>query len=238
MTTQSSTSGTGIDVPEADLETGASLFVIDETVDASSLLRPVADIVVEGHNVVVPDHFRDYLADKLARLERFDASLLQFEVKVQHERNRRQSKSSQHIELTAKGKGPTIRAEASADTFHAAADAALSKLESRLRRAQDRRKIHHGRHSPVSVAEATAAIAEQDEGQQITAELEATEREAGPGRIVRTKEHTAEPMNVDEALFQMELVEHDFFLFQDSDGGRPTVVYRRHGFNYGVIRLT
>ncbi|MGZ4556381.1 MAG: ribosome hibernation-promoting factor, HPF/YfiA family [Mycobacteriaceae bacterium] len=217
--------------------------MIDETVDASSLIRPVADVVVEGHNVVVPDHFRDYLADKLARLERFDDSLLQFEVKVQHERNRRQSKSSQHIELTAKGKGPTIRAEASADTFHAAADAALSKLESRLRRAQDRRKIHHGRHSPVSVAEATAAIAEQDEGQQITAEHEAaereeTEREAGPGRIVRTKEHTAEPMNVDEALFQMELVEHDFFLFQDSESGRPTVVYRRHGFDYGVIRLT
>jgi hypothetical protein len=59
----------------------------------------------------------------------------------------------------------------------------------------------------------------------------------GPGRVVREKEHPAKPMSVDQALFEMELVGHDFYLFADADTGRPTVVYRRHAYDYGVIRL-
>ena len=58
-----------------------------------------------------------------------------------------------------------------------------------------------------------------------------------PGRIVRSKEHPAKPMTVDQALYEMELVGHDFYLFADADSGQPSVVYRRKGFDYGVIRL-
>jgi ribosomal subunit interface protein len=58
-----------------------------------------------------------------------------------------------------------------------------------------------------------------------------------PGRIVREKQHSADPITVDQALYQMELVGHDFFLYNDSEAGMPSVVYRRRGFDYGVIRL-
>ena len=61
--------------------------------------------------------------------------------------------------------------------------------------------------------------------------------ERRPGRIVRRKVHTADPMTVDEALSRMELVGHDFYLFADADSGEPRVVYRRKGYDYGVIRL-
>jgi hypothetical protein len=69
------------------------------------------------------------------------------------------------------------------------------------------------------------------------AEAEDSALEDGPGRIVREKEHSAKPMTLEQALFEMELVGHDFFLFTDADGGRASVVYRRKGYDYGVIRL-
>jgi hypothetical protein len=59
----------------------------------------------------------------------------------------------------------------------------------------------------------------------------------GPGQVVRIKEHPAKPMSVDQALYEMELVGHDFFLFSDVDSGKPSVVYRRHAYDYGLIRL-
>jgi hypothetical protein len=89
------------------------------------------------------------------------------------------------------------------------------------------------------VALATASAVAVIDRVEVTDELEGDELlEDGPGRVVREKEHPAKPMNVDQALFEMELVGHDFYLFADADTGRPTVVYRRHAYDYGVIRLT
>ena len=116
-------------------------------------------MVVKGRNVEVPDHFRIYVSEKLARVERFDSSRYLFDVELFHERNRRQRKNCQRVEITAKGKGPVVRAEASADSFYAALEAATSKLETRMRRHRDRRKVHYGEKTPVSVAEATASLA-------------------------------------------------------------------------------
>ncbi|MCP2258688.1 SSU ribosomal protein S30P /sigma 54 modulation protein [Streptoalloteichus tenebrarius] len=219
------------------------------------------DIVVKGRNVEVPEHYRTHVAEKLARLERYDRKVISFDVELFHEPNRRQAKNCQRVEITGKGRGPVIRAEASAGDFYAALDVAVHKLENRLRRAHDRRRVHHGQHRPPSVSEATgvgqlagngragrrgrAAVLEApapaptetaapsvpeqrwDDG------LEAVE----PGRVVREKEHPAKPMTVDQALYEMELVGHDFYLFNDADKGCPSVVYRRKGFDYGVIRL-
>lgn len=197
--------------------------------------REPVDLRVTGRNVEVPEHFRDKVAEKLERMERYDPSLHRFAVELTHERNRRQAKSCQRVEITGLGKGPVVRAEACADSFYAALEGAVTKLESRLRRASDQRKVHHGRHTPVSVAEASATWTPQSEpGSE---EPEPTEPTDGPGRVVRVKEHPATPMLVDEALQEMELVGHDFFLFHDADTDRPSVVYRRHAFDYGVIRL-
>ncbi|WP_199439445.1 ribosome hibernation-promoting factor, HPF/YfiA family [Umezawaea beigongshangensis] len=222
------------------------------------------DIVVKGRNVEVPEHYRVHVAEKLARLERYDRKIVRFDVELFHEPNPRQSKSCQKVEITGVGRGPVVRSEACAGDFYAALDVAVAKLESRLRRSHDRRRVHHGRRAPASVAEATSGLADVVDtsasngsaGGQRVAVLEAVGLEEAdsrgsgdlpeqrweveddlPGRIVRDKEHTAKPMTVDQALYEMELVGHDFYLFADADSGRPSVVYRRKGFDYGVIRL-
>ncbi|MGK8491914.1 ribosome hibernation-promoting factor, HPF/YfiA family [Nocardia asiatica] len=203
-------------------------------------------MVVKGRNVEVPDHFRIYVAEKLSRLERFDPSIFLFDVELFHERNRRQRKNCQRVEITARGKGPVVRAEACADSFYAAFESVTAKLESRLRRTKDRRRVHYGDKTPLSVAQATADLVDDSLFDRLSesgaahahAEQEREpDYEAGPGHIVRTKVHSATPMSVDDALYQMELVGHDFFLFQDKETDRPSVVYRRHAFDYGLIRL-
>ncbi len=198
---------------------------------------PRAEIVVKGRNVEIPDHFRTYVSEKLSRLERFDRTIYLFDVELDHERNRRQRKNCQHVEITARGRGPVARGEACADSFYAALESAVCKLENRLRRSKDRRKIHYGDKTPVSLAEATA-IAPSLEPEPSPVEDDAPALEDHePGRIVRTKEHTATPMTVDDALYEMELVGHDFFLFHDKESDKPAVVYRRHAYDYGLIRL-
>jgi ribosomal subunit interface protein len=199
------------------------------------------DIVVKGRNVEVPEHYRQHVADKLARVERYDHKLIRVDVELFHERNPRQSAACQRVELTCKSRGPVVRSEACAKDFYAALDSAITKLESRLSRSADRRRVHHGRHTPISVAAATAAasaasLSANGSGGPVSV-LDEIEEENLPGRIVREKEHTAKPMTVDQALFEMELVGHDFFLFSDVDTGRPSVVYRRKGYDYGVISL-
>jgi ribosomal subunit interface protein len=223
-----------------DTDRSTSAMVDDQP---ASPPPPHADVVVKGRNVEIPDHFRTYVSEKLSRLERFDRTIYLFDVELDHERNRRQRKNCQHVEVTARGRGPVVRGEACADSFYAALEGAVSKLENRLRRSKDRRKIHYGDKRPVSVAEATAvAAALQDrEPAPDTAPagpaLETVLDEHEPGRIVRTKEHPAKPMTVDDALYEMELVGHDFFLFHDKESDKPTVVYRRHAYDYGLIRL-
>ena len=127
---------------------------IDEPVES----EPTAEVVYKGRNVEIPDHFRIYVSQKLARLERFDRTIYLFDVELNHERNRRQRKSCQRVEITARGRGPVVRGEACADSFYAALESAVVKLESRLRRGKDRRKVHYGDKTPVSLAEATAVF--------------------------------------------------------------------------------
>ncbi|MFI0791523.1 ribosome hibernation-promoting factor, HPF/YfiA family [Micromonospora rubida] len=206
------------------------------------------DIVVKGRNVEVPDHYRVHVAEKLAKIERYDHKLIRVDVELFHERNPRQSDHCQRVEITCVSRGPVIRAEACTDDFYSALDAAIAKLDNRLRRAADRRRIHRGRHAPISVAAATADLPVADLGSPVaaldgsrtaTAVAERVEEEHDdqPWHIARAKLHPAEPMTVDDALFQMELVGHDFYLFHDKESGRPSVVYRRHAYDYGIISL-
>ena len=209
--------------------------------DESSDTDGSAEVQVTGRNVEVPDHYRVYVAQKLARLERFDRSIYRFDVELEHERNRRQRKNCQHVEITARGRGPVVRGEGCADSFYGAFEAAVHKLENRLRRSKDRRKVHYGDKTPVSlhqataVADAVAAFAPNKDAAPAVEQGAVEDHE--PGRIVRTKDHPAKPMTVDDALYEMELVGHDFFLFQDKETDRPSVVYRRHAYDYGLIRL-
>ncbi len=214
------------------------------------------EIVVTGRNVEVPDHFRGHVEEKLSRLERYDHKIVGMEVELFHEPNPRQQKTCQRLEITGRGGcGAVARAEAVAADFYAALDLAVSKLASRLRRSHDRRKP--SRRDKVSAARAATAggqggvglleappledlvPAPREHDEDIVTEDVAVEDEIpAPGHVVRRKVHTAAPMSVDEALSRMELVGHDFYLFADADSGQPSVVYRRRGYDYGVIRLS
>ena len=217
------------------------------------------EIVVRGRNVEVPEHFRQHVEDKVGQVERFDSKVIRIDVELLHEKNPRQAANCQRVEITLRGKGPVARAEANAPDFYAALELAAGKLENRMRRANDRRRVHHGRHTPPSVridaapADASAPpVPSGDTTPEATITPEpALDGDAGytgapsvtdldehlPGRIVREKVHPATPMHVDQALYEMELVGHDFFLFLCADTGQPSVVYRRHAFDYGLIRL-
>jgi ribosomal subunit interface protein len=200
------------------------------------------DIVVKGRNVEVPDHYRVHVAEKLQKIARYDGKLIRVDVELFHERNPRQNGHCQRVEITCFSRGPVVRAEACAGDFYSALDTAIAKFDTRLRRAADRRRVHRGRHAPVSVAEATAGLrpdlfavpSANGSGSRVSATEEFDDQ---PWRIVREKEHPAEPMSIDDALFQMELVGHDFYLFLDKESGQPSVVYRRKGYDYGVISL-
>jgi ribosomal subunit interface protein len=204
------------------------------------------EIVVRGRNVEVPEHYRQLVEDKVGSTDRFDRKLkiLRIDVELFHEKNPRQAANCQRVEITMRGKGPVVRAEASGPDFYAALDVAVSKLDNRLRRAADRRRVHHGRRTPASVRMAdNVALGSVVTSPDASAELEQADGavtdldEHLPGQIAREKVHPATPMHVDQALHEMELVGHDFYLFQCADTGQPTVVYRRHAYDYGLIRL-
>ncbi|MGW6494203.1 ribosome hibernation-promoting factor, HPF/YfiA family [Nonomuraea angiospora] len=214
------------------------------------------DIIVKGRHTGVSDRFRDQAMTKLARIERLDNKLIRVDVEVSKERNPRLADQRERVELTIHSRGPAIRAEASADDRFAALDMALDKLEGRLRRLADRRKVHHGNHCPPSVAEITATLpdvadltpreatvpAEAEEDEQVQRDqryddIVPIEMDGEGPLIVREKFHKAEPMTIDQALLEMELVGHDFYLFRDKESGQPCVVYNRRGYNYGVLRL-
>ena len=203
------------------------------------------DIVLKSRHVELSDRFREFADEKLARLEKHDHRIIRVEVEVDKERNPRLQDRAIKVQLTAFSKGPVIRAEACSEDKMAALDAAVDKMASQMRRAADRRRVHRGRHTPVSVGQALAGI-DPTGGASGTAEDDTGERERHVGPItvlgdgplvVREKSHAASPMTLDQALYEMELVGHDFFLFVDKESERPSVVYRRRGYDYGVISL-
>ncbi len=203
------------------------------------------DIVLNSRHCELSDKFREHVEEKLARLEKHDHRVIRVEVEVDKERNPRQSDRAVRVELTAFTKGPVVRAEAAAEDKLAALDLALDRMATQMRRAADRKRVHRGRHTPVSVGKALAGVepTPQDLG-AATAEPGAPTTQVGPitvmgdgPLVVREKSHPASPMTLEQALYEMELVGHDFFLFLDKESERPSVVYRRRGYDYGVITL-
>jgi ribosomal subunit interface protein len=200
------------------------------------------EITVTGRHVQVSDRFRQMLADKLAKVEQFAPHTQRVEVVVSHETSRSAPKGSERIEITCLAKGPVIRAEAYADDKYSALDLALEKLAERLRRAGDRRKVSRRRGGPgIDSATADLPVANMA---PVTASVPAEEapQEGDSGMAdspiqVREKAHTSVPMTLEQALYSMEMVGHDFFLFQDKDTRQPSVVYKRRGWEYGVLRL-
>ena len=208
------------------------------------VLSPSAQVTITGRNVEVPEHFQERVNGKLAKIEKLDPTLTFFHVELQHEPNPRREAQANRIQITATGKGHLARAEAKEDSFYAALESAVGKMERSLRKVKVRREISMGGHrKPKSTGEIAAELAAEAAQARAKAEEAPADPYADtvednvPGRVVRTKEHPATPMTVDEALSEMELVGHDFYLFINSETNRPSVVYRRHAYDYGLITL-
>lgn len=209
------------------------------------------DVNIVGLGLGIPDRFREYASEKAEKVSHLADRALSLEIKVSR-RNEKAAKqgTEDRVELTLIGPGPVVRAEAQAPDKYAAFDVALGRLLERVRRARDRRKLHRGgSRRPTSLHEAATggfsavgvvpADAEVLAGRASTAVLEeepADEQDYCPV-VIRRKLFASSPMTVDDALYFMELVGHDFYLFIDRESGRPSVVYRRKGWDYGVISL-
>jgi ribosomal subunit interface protein len=207
------------------------------------------ELTVTGRKKDVADRYRRHLEDKLSKIPQLAPRVRRTDVVLTHEANPRQAKESERCEITCYVHRTVVRAEAAADDEYAALDLALTKLTERLRRLGDKRRVSHtGKHRLPSVAEATYGLPTGTSGD---ASAEVRDRALSPEEAVdealqtqgnspieiREKVHPSTPMTVGEALSRMELIGHEFFLFHDVDSDRPSVVYRRRGWSYGVLRL-
>jgi ribosomal subunit interface protein len=205
-------------------------------------MEDLMDVVVKSRHCSVPDQFRSYVDEKITRLEKLDDRVIRVEVEVSMERNKRQHDQACRVEITLRTKGPVVRAEAAAEDKQPAFDLALDRLMAQLRRAADRKRVHHGQRASQSIKE--GPVDEQETPSDATA-VDGAEVHTVAGMevhgdgplIVREKMHAAVPMTLDQALMEMELVGHDFYLYMDSEHQTPSVVYRRRAYDYGVIRL-
>ena len=195
----------------------------------------VMEIVVRGRHTEVSDRFREHVSQKLSKIERYDGKCHRVDVEVSQESNPRLADQAVRVEITCHGKGPVIRAEAAADEKFAALDVAYGRLIERMRRAADRRHDHR-RNQGRALAERLQAASLTPVAEHPTPESRDDDVQDGP-LIVRQKTHRAPAMTLDQALYEMELVGHDFFLFYDVESESPSVVYRRKGYDYGVQHL-
>jgi ribosomal subunit interface protein len=241
----------------------------------SDYLGVAMDIIFKSRRTSIPERFREHAVGKLVKIGKLDQKAIRIDVEVTAERNPRQSSQRERVELTIRSRGPVIRAEAAADDRYTALDMAFAKLEARLRRSCDRRKVRHadrvptrspgpapgaaepgaglpdlpaspdGEHplpglgalEPPEPWEAAREEPDVDGDESESAHLVPIPMEGDGPLVVREKLHSAAPMTIDQALLEMELVGHDFYLFHDRACGLFSVVYRRRGYDYGVIRL-
>jgi len=205
------------------------------------------DIAITARGLDITDRFREYVAEKAEKVAALAPRAIALEVKVSRHA-KRGTAGDDRVELMLVGPGPLVRAESSAADKYAALDLALGCLIERVREGKDRRKVHRGRHRPVSLHEASAAgfsvvgitAASADVLTAVATGSIPVQQEAEPDWspvVIRRKLFPAATMTADEAVDHMELVGHDFFLFVDAESDRPSVVYRRKGWAYGVIAL-
>jgi ribosomal subunit interface protein len=213
------------------------------------------ETTITARNLGVTDRFREYVTEKSDKIAHLADRAIALDVKLsRHHETRGLSNGNDRVELTLVGPGPLVRAESDGPDKYVAFDLAVAKLLERIRQAKDRKKVHRGQRRPVSMHDVTstdfsvldvvpadAAVLETvrtgsvpvitDQSQEIEQEDDYCPV------VIRKKVFASTPMTVDDALYYMELVGHDFYLFIDSESGRPSVVYRRKGWDYGVIGL-
>jgi putative sigma-54 modulation protein len=169
---------------------------------------------VKGKNLEVPPAIREYAESKLAKLDRHLHETAQVELELSMERN--PSIADAHVaEATVWTKGPVVRAREASSDMKASIDLLVGKLERQVKRAREKRRR---RLTRAPAPPAAAGVFADEEPQ-----------------LVRTKQFALKPMSPEEAVLQLELVGHDFFVFKNGESGEVNVVYRRRAGNYGLI---
>ncbi len=196
------------------------------------------DVLVTGRRCTITDEFRDKVTERIGAIERFKDRVQRVEVQVSTFAHKAPGEATR-VEITLHSKGPVVRAEAASDDKHQAFEQALEKLKAQLRRAADRRKVHRGLRVSQTLDIPAAPVAEApDAHAPVTRTVAGGLEVTGDGPlVVREKFFAATPLTLAQALDEMELVGHDFFLYSDADTGAPSVVYRRKAYDYGVIHL-
>jgi ribosomal subunit interface protein len=209
------------------------------------------EITITGQGLGVTDRFREYATEKAEKVAHLAEKSIALEIKVcRHHEKTTGPNGDDRVELTLIGPGPVVRAESAGSDKYVAFDLAIDKLVERVRQAKDRRKVHRGQHRPVSLREASSDgfrvvditpasldLLEQVSTGSVPVQDAVIEEADYTPVVIRTKVFPAEIMSTEDAVDRMELVGHDFFLFIESVTGRPSVVYRRKGWDYGVIGL-
>lgn len=204
---------------------------------------------ITGVGVSISDRFRTVVEEKATRIASIVPRAKHLDVKVTHRAYRNGRMEDETVELTLVGKGPVVRAEArDADKF-VAFDTALDKMIEQLRRAKEKRVGGRNQTRGAHFEKGSGSLSGIDVEPASVDMLHAVSTGALPvieqedddvysPVVIRTKNFDAEWMTVEEAVDRMELVGHDFFLFIDARTDHPSVVYRRKGWDYGVISLT
>jgi putative sigma-54 modulation protein len=180
------------------------------------------NLIVKSRNGDVPSDVRDYAEEKVGKVGKIlNSFLMEAEVELFAERNPA-IENSKVAEVTIRTKGPVIRARESAPTYPAAID--LAKIERQARKVHDK-FVTRRKHAP--------AMDQFAEAPAMPDEL--IEPDDDAGAVVKTKSIEVKPMTFDEAILQLELLGHDFFVFQAAETEEINVLYRRNDGDYGLI---
>ena len=199
------------------------------------------DVVVTGRHCTISPELKELVRDRIITVERLRDRVIRVEVEFSAADGTKNPSDAVEVQITLRSRGPVVRAEAKANDKTLAFEQAFDRLKAQLRKAADRRKTHRGLRAAIFTEE----IASAPETKKIEVEPEDDNTYEVAGLVVngdgplvvREKEFETVPLSLAQALDEMELVGHDFFLYQDSATGKPSVVYRRKAYNYGVIHL-
>jgi ribosomal subunit interface protein len=204
------------------------------------------DVNISGRHISISDEIRDNVTRQLAEsIDKLKGNVIRADVEF----NGVESGSDKgvRVEITLRGKGPVVRATGQASDKLIAFDVALEHLKAQLRKAADRRKSRRGLRAqefaeafaqplPTGTATAPVAVAPPEKAPAVREVAGITVTGDGP-LVVREKTFKSTPLTLEQALDEMELVGHDFFLYVDAATTVPSVVYRRRAYDYGVLHL-
>ena len=198
------------------------------------------DVVVTGRHCTISPELKELVYDRIVTVERLRDRVIRVEVEFSASDGTKNPSDAVEVQITLRSRGPVVRAEAKANDKTLAFEQAFDRLKVQLRKAADRRKTHRGLRTAIFTEEtATVPVLEEteSESEESTYEVAGLVVNGDGPLVVREKEFETVPLSLAQALDEMELVGHDFFLYQDSVTGKPSVVYRRKAYNYGVIHL-